>query len=199
MKKPASLITYVAALVIGILLLSLHEINLLKSIVIAMGVLITVPSFLMFLSAFIGNKDLDGRKVYPAWYTILVAIAGLVLGIWMLVMPSFFMFAMVYALGVILILVGAAQIVFIKMAARPYGVNPWWYCIPILVVAGGFIICFLGPQGVNTWATLTTGILLIVYSANGLASFGRECKVEKEIKAEEGQLPPRDDDFIELK
>lgn len=198
MKKPASLITYVAALVIGIILLALHEqVQLMKSIVIVMGILIVIPSFMMFLSAFIGNKDADGNKSYPAWYTILVAIAGLVLGVWMLVMPSFFEIAMVYTLGVILILVGAAQIVFIKLNARPYYPSIWWYCVPMLVVAGGFIVCFLGPQGVNTWATITTGILLIVYAANGLASLGRERRIAAE--ANQDAVVDRKDDFIELK
>ena len=186
MKKSASLIAYIAALVIGIILLSLHEqVNLLRDVVIAIGVLITVPSAVMFISALIGKKDEYGNRVFPAWYTIIVAIAGLVLGIWMLSKPAWFENWMVYTLGVVLILVGAAQITFIYSASKPYGANPWWYCVPILVLAGGFIICFIGPEGLNTWAAITTGILLIVYAANGLASLGRECKVEK-LRKEEG-------------
>ena len=185
MKKSASLIAYVASLVIGIILLALHEqVNLIRGIVIAMGILITLPSAVMLLNCFIGKKDEYGNRSFPAWYTVIVAIAGLVLGIWMLCMPAAFEMWMVYTLGVILILVGAAQIVFIYSASKPYGPNPWWYCVPVLVLAGGFIICFIGPNGLNTWATITTGILLIVYAANGLASLGRECRVEKERKEE---------------
>ena len=185
MKKSASLITYLAACVIGIILLALHEqVDLFKGIVIAMGVLITVPSAIMFFAAFASKRNSDGTITYPAWYSIVVACAGLVLGIWMLVMPSFFEGAMIYTLGVVLILVGVAQVVFIYNASRPFGANPLWYCIPILVTAGGFIIIFIGPDPVNSWATITTGILLIVYAVNGLASFGRECKVEKERRLE---------------
>ena len=185
MKKSASVVTYLAALVIGIILLSLHETQfLLKGVVVAMGILIVVPSALMLITSFIGRKDKYGNRSFPAWYSVIVAIAGLVLGVWMLCMPGFFEAAMVYTLGVVLILVGAAQIMFVFMASRPFGANIWWYCIPILVIAGGFIVCFLGPQGVNTWATLTTGILLIVYSVNGLASVGREYKVDHDRKLE---------------
>lgn len=185
MKKSASLIAYVAALVIGIILLALHEqVNLLRGVVNAIGILITIPSAFMLISCFIGKKDEYGNRSFPAWYSVIVAIAGLVLGIWMLCMPDTFEIWMVYTLGVVLILVGAAQVMFIYSASQPYGANPWWYCVPILVLAGGFIICFIGPKGVNTWAAITTGILLIVYSANGLASIGRECKVEKERKEE---------------
>ena len=194
MKKPASFITYLAALVIGVILLSLHDkVQLIDGIVIAIGILILVPSALMLASSFMGNKDKNGGKSFPAWYTIVVACAGLVLGIWMIVMPGFFNNAMVYTLGVVLILVGAAQIVFVTIAARPYGVNVIWYIVPVLVVAGGFIICFLGPKGDNTWACLTTGILLVIYAANGLASFGREYKLEKRIHAEETGLVKRDE------
>ena len=185
MKKSASLITYVASLVIGIILLALHEqVNLLRGVVIAMGILITIPSAVMLISCFIGHKDAYGNRAFPAWYSVIVAMAGLVLGIWMLCMPDTFEVWMVYTLGVILILVGAAQIVFIYSASKPYGANPWWYCVPVLVLAGGFIVCFIGPEGLNTWATITTGILLIVYAANGIASLGRECKEDKKIKDE---------------
>lgn len=197
MKKSSSIIAYVAALVIGIILLSLHETNerLMISIVRAMGILITVPSALMLISSFIGKKTADAVKIYPAWYSVLVAVAGLVLGIWMLCMPEFFMGAMVITLGVILILTGAAQFVFIYMAARPYGANPLWYIVPVLVIAGGFIICFIDPHQVYSGVTLATGILLVVYAANGLASFGREYKLQKRIEAETAELAKRNQEF----
>ena len=185
MKKSASLITYLSALVIGIILLALHEkAGLLTGMVIAMGVLITVPSAIMFVNSFFGKRNSDGAISYGSWTSVIVAVAGLVLGIWMLVMPSFFVDYTIYTLGVILILVGFAQIVMVYNAGKPFGANPLWYCVPVLVVAGGFIIIFLGPTTIDTWATLTTGILLIVYAANGIGSLGRECKVEKERRLE---------------
>lgn len=185
MKKSASLITYISACVIGIILLALHEqVELLKGIVIAMGVLITIPSAIMFFASFKAKKNPDGTITYPAWYSIVVACAGLVLGIWMLVMPGFFEAAMVYTLGVVLILVGVAQMVFIYNASRPFGPNPLWYCVPVLAIAGGFIIIFLGTQGTNVWATITTGVILIVYAVNGIASLGREYKTDKVRKLE---------------
>lgn len=185
MKKSASLITYISALVIGILLLALHEkVELVKGMVIAMGVLITIPSAIMFFSSFISKKNVDGSVSYPAWYTVVVACAGLVLGIWMLVMPGAFESWMVYTLGVILILVGAAQIVFFYNASRPFGANPLWYCVPVLAIAGGFIIIFLGPIGMNTWATIVAGVTLIVYAVNGISAWGRERKVDHDRKLE---------------
>ena len=194
MKKTASLITYLSACVIGIILLALHEqVALFKGIVIAMGILITVPSAIMFFASFASKKNPDGTLTYPAWYTIVVACAGLVLGIWMLVMPSFFEFAMIYTLGVVLILVGMAQLVFIFNASRPFGANPLWYCIPVLTIAGGFIVIFIGPKGMNSWATIVTGIILIVYAINGIGAWGRERRVDKErklegIKTDDGEL-----------
>lgn len=185
MKKQASLITYVAALVIGIILLVLNEkVDLLKGVVIAMGVAVTVPSALLLISTFVGKKDANGVRTYPAWYTVIVSLAGLVLGIWMLCMPTFFVTITVYTLGVGLVLVGIAQILFIANAARPFGPNVWWYCVPVLAVTGGLIICFIGPKPVNDWAVLTTGIILVVYAVNGVAALGREGKANHEIEAE---------------
>ena len=186
MKKTSSLITYIAALVIGILLLALHEhVDLVKGIVIAMGVLITVPSAIMFFSSFFrGKLTAEGAQAYPAWYTIIVSCAGLVLGIWMLVMPGFFEAMVPYTLGTVLILLGAAQLVFMYIASRPFGPNPLWYCIPVLSIAGGFILYFIGPQGLNTWATITAGIIMIAVAANGLGSLCRERRTDKERERE---------------
>ena len=184
MKKQSSFLTYISALVIGILLLCFHEqAGLLKGIVIAMGILITVPSALMLISSFFTKPAPDGAKQFPTWSTIVVACAGLVLGIWMLVMPGFFVGVTIYTLGVVLILVGIAQIVFISGASKPYGgAMVWWYAVPILVIVGGLIIVFLGPSILDKAATIVTGILLIVYAVNGVGSLGREAKETKEIK-----------------
>ena len=184
MKKQSSFITYISALVIGILLLCFHEqAGLFTGIVIAMGVLITIPSAIMLISSFITKPNPDGVRQFPAWSTIVVACAGLVLGIWMLVMPHFFVGVTVYTLGVVLILVGIAQIVYVAGASKPYGgAMVWWYAVPILVIAGGFIICFLGPNILNNAATIVTGILLIVYAVNGVGSLGREAKEQKEFE-----------------
>ena len=185
MKKTSSLIAYLAALVIGIILLVVKEpVNLTKGIVVAMGVLITVPSAIMFFSSFFKGKLGADSQSYPGWYTIIVACAGLILGIWMLVMPGFFEAAVPYCLGSVLIIAGLAQAVYVFLASRPYGANPLWYIVPVLVICGGFITYFIGPQGLNTWATITAGVLLIVNGVNGLASLGREYKVDKKRKLE---------------
>lgn len=197
MKKQTSCITYLAAAVIGIILLCMHDKELLsKGLVVAMGVLITIPSAMMLINSFVGRKNEDGVRSYPAWYTIIVACAGLVLGIWMLCMPTFFEMVTVYTLGVGLILVGVAGIVFIANASRPYGANWAWYCVPILLVTGGFLVCFIAGGSVGeTWPVIVTGILLIVYALNGVASLGRERKLEKDIKIlEDSAAASRDED-----
>ena len=191
MKKQSSLITYIASLVIGILLLCFHEkTGLFEGIVIAIGVLITVPSALMLISSFISKTNSEGIKQYPVWYSIIVACAGLVLGIWMLVMPTFFVNITIYTLGVVLILVGIAEIVFIATASKPYGgAVVAWYIVPVLVVAGGLIICFLGPKILDDAATIVTGILLIVSGANGIGSLGREAKATADMNRLENKEP----------
>lgn len=188
MKKPSSLITYLASLVIGIILLCFNNRAELSTVIVrTIGILITVPSALMFIGFFIGRSNSDRMKA-PAWYTILVACAGLVLGIWMLCMPLFFSDVAVYTLGVVLILVGIAQIVFIHLASKGVGANIWWYCLPVVVIAGGFIICFIGPKSTESWLYIVTGILLIANALNGIASMGREAKIAHELDAADRAL-----------
>ena len=132
MKGRTYLFSYLSALVIGILLLVFHESSgLFEGVVIAMGILIIIPSAIMLIAGFL-------RKVTTAskWYGVIASVAGLVFGIWMLCMPSFFINASIYTLGILLILAGVAGILFVINAARPASVNYLWMIVPVLAVAG---------------------------------------------------------------
>ena len=175
MKGRTYLFSYLSALVIGILLLVFHESSgLFEGVVIAMGILIIIPSAIMLIAGFL-------RKVTTAskWYGVIASVAGLVFGIWMLCMPSFFINASIYTLGILLILAGVAGILFVINAARPASVNYLWMIVPVLAVAGGLIIMFLGPATMQKAAALVSGVVLIVYAVNGFASLAREGKAAR--------------------
>lgn len=192
MKGKNYLIAYVSALVIGILLLIFHDQpELYRTLVIIIGALIAVPSLVLILVE-IFHKRKKSRKTETSaekvgneaaiWATVIAGVAGLALGIWMICSPAFFIKAIIYTLGAILILVGAVQITAIYQAARPLRPLLVWFIIPVLSLLAGVIIIVLGAEKVQEVAGLISGVVLIVYASNGFAATGREAKEEKEAK-----------------
>ncbi len=186
MKNLTSIFSYIAALIIGVILLVFYsESMVLQGIVIALGILVALPSLIMLIRFLIPKKMEDGEKVPTPWYGIVVTIAGLAFGIWMLIAPSFFVSITVYTLAVILILSGISGWLFVSENARPYGgANIWWYCVPVLTILGGVVLCILGASALGQIANLVTGILLVLFAINGFTSYGREAK-HKELESKQ--------------
>ncbi len=197
MKGRNYVITYVSALIIGILLLIYHDrATLYNTVVIAIGFLIAIPSLILVLMELFRSKpksdsEHDSKmaktpKVATNWATIIAGIAGLALGIWMLCSPNFFIKAIIYTLGAILVLVGVVQIIAIYSASRPLKPLMLWFIIPVLTLVAGAVVIILGPEKVSAAAGLIAGISLVVYAANGFASAGREAQETKDF-AEAGK------------
>lgn len=183
MKNLTSLFTYLGALVIGIVLLVFYSQSIvLEGIVIAIGLLVAIPSLIMLIRFIIPRKTPEGEKIPVPWYGILVSIAGLAFGIWLSVDPSFFVNITVYTLAAVLILSGISGWIFVAQNSKPYNPCGWWYTVPALTIIGGIILCILGGAAIGKIANLVTGILLVVYAVNGFASYGREAKIAKELE-----------------
>ncbi|MBD5175862.1 MAG: DUF308 domain-containing protein [Bacteroides sp.] len=189
MKGRNFVITYVSALVIGILLLIYHDrAELYNSVVIAIGALIAIPSLILVLMELFRKRQpadsaepaegklVKSQSVATNWATLIAGIAGLALGIWMLCSPAFFIKAIIYTLGAILVLVGIVQIVAVYSAARPLRPLMLWFIIPVLTLCAGVVIILLGPDKISAAAGLVAGISLVVYAANGFAAAGREAQ-----------------------
>ena len=154
---------------------------------IAIGILVGLPSLVLVLMELFRKKPSDeARKAESRmvktqaaatnWATLIAGIAGLALGIWMLCSPAFFIKAIIYTLGAILVLSGIMQIAAIYSASRPLKPLMLWFIIPVLTLIAGLVVILLGPEKVSALAGLITGIALVVYSANGFASAGREAR-----------------------
>ncbi|MDE6246382.1 MAG: DUF308 domain-containing protein [Muribaculaceae bacterium] len=186
MKGRDYIVTYISALVIGILLLIFHEKEALyNTVVLVIGALIALPSLILLILELTRKKRTTDKAGYVEtlkWSSLVASIAGLAIGIWMLVDPAFFVKAIIYTLGAILILAGLIQIIAIYLASRPIRPILGWFIVPVLTIIAGCVIVFLGADKVASFAGLVTGIMLVVYAANGLTSAGREAKVAADVK-----------------
>ncbi|MDE5902022.1 MAG: DUF308 domain-containing protein [Muribaculaceae bacterium] len=186
MKSKNYVITYLSALAIGILLLIYHQQQALyQTIVVVIGALVAVPSLVLLLTMLLRRRPAEGVSAGSkaiAVATELASAAGVAFGIWMMCSPHFFITAIIYTLGAILILVGLAQICYIFQAARPYRAAAGWFIVPVLTLVAGIVLVILGPDKVASAAGLVTGIVLVVYAANGFASAGREAKLQRDMQ-----------------
>lgn len=175
MKKYSGLLTYLAALLVGVILLIFcKEAQLLQIIIIAIGVIIAIPSILTLVKSLIPTKNPDGTKSPDPWYSILAGLAGIVLAIWMIVNPSFFINIIVYTLGAILIFAGVMGWIDIMQTIKPSGSNLGWYITPSILIIGGILFCIIGNSMLGFAANITAGVLLVIYAVNGFASLGRK-------------------------
>ncbi|MCM1153319.1 MAG: DUF308 domain-containing protein [Muribaculum sp.] len=185
MKNISNIFIYLAALVVGILLLIFHqEGTLLRAIIIAIGVLILIPAIVVFIRSFLQPKDANGVRPKPLWYVLIVALAGIVFGAWMVFTPDSFRNWTVYVLGAILILSGISGFGFTVQARRGHHLGTGWFVTPTLVAIGGIILIILGPSVIGSIANIAAGVLLVVYAVNGFSAIGREREKIDELENE---------------
>lgn len=177
MKKSPGILTYLFALVIGVLLLCFTgKTNLFESIVIIIGILFMIPSVWLIVTSFITRRDPDGQRINKPWYVGTAGCFGLIFGILLVCMPGFFSAYIIYTLGVVMILCGLAQIVFFSQVSSAVGSSRWFYLMPWITFVAGIVVLLFGPRLVENVATIVTGCVLIVYAVNGFVGMGSQSR-----------------------
>lgn len=166
MKTRSTTIVNLLALMVGLVLLLLHnQVDLIKYLVILLGVVIIVPTSWLIIR-FIMER-LDHTPGSLSWPLMIPLAAGLTFGILLVSMPDFFEKYMLYTFAILMIVWGAGELVFTIMATK-YGASKWWVLIPVVGIATGIVVLVLGMERVSDVLTLLTGIVLMCYGVNGL-------------------------------
>ena len=152
-----SIIRCICALVIGVLLVAWPEAAILY-LVITIGVLFLVPG-LFSLSGYLIRGKQDGSRF-------------LLFGLWLMIMPAFFVGILMYVLGAVLVLAGISQIVNLS-AARSWTVVPGgFFVIPVLVLIAGIVVLF-NPFTAAAVPFIILGVSSIVYGLSDLINIIR--------------------------
>lgn len=116
-----------------------------------------------------GKKtDIITRRRSASVSLIVVSICTILLGLWMLIAPGFFVGLLAYLFAAALILYGIYQFVVVGYFARP-AVLPWqFYIVPSLFIIAGLVILVTPVHTINATVTLITGILLVLSAINGI-------------------------------
>ena len=152
-----SIIRCICALVIGVLLVAWPEAAILY-LVITIGVLFLVPGLFSVFGYLIRGKQ-DGSR-FP-----IAGLGSLLFGLWLMIMPAFFVGILMYVLGAVLVLAGISQIVNLS-AARS------WTVVPVLVLIAGIVVLF-NPFTAAAVPFIILGVSSIVYGLSDLINIIR--------------------------
>ncbi|MBO4955155.1 MAG: DUF308 domain-containing protein [Muribaculaceae bacterium] len=181
----------IATAIAGILLIVWHkEADLFSWLIRALGFLLAIPGAYILVSSLgtirrnrirgVTRETVitDGHKTTTAirfrgraiaWSLIIVSTATILLGFWMLVNPTFFVGLVSYLFAAILILCGLFQFIDVVYMSRPVSMPLYFYIMPVLLVIAGIVILSTKISTIDDMVTLITGILLVLYSINGIA------------------------------
>lgn len=169
MDKKSYLLTYLVTLAGGIALIVLNgREKLFDAIAIIIGVVFLLLGAISMIGALHLRKSEKQAGIRPDIPMTVVSAGALALGLLMVIVPSFFVRYLVYAIGVALMLCGAMQLVNLIPARRFSGLSGYYLCAPVLCLVAGIVIMILGPDRILDFLAMLAGIVMLIYSANGL-------------------------------
>ncbi|MBO8429354.1 MAG: DUF308 domain-containing protein [Bacteroidetes bacterium] len=192
-NRTSSLIRGMIFFVLGILLLFWPD-QMLNFIVKILAAVLIVISIVSLVLMYKGDRKVVGEAPSPLSYFAFAAmIVCLVFGVLVFAFPDFFTGIIVFLFGLLLILLGVAQITNMAVSSRYMKLPVWLYIFPVVIAACG-IICFFKPFEARSAITVFFGAVVTLYGAVEIASswmlrkirFGEDGKYV-EIKSEIGK------------
>lgn len=159
-----SVMCSLCALIMGVLLVMWPEAAMIY-LVITVGVLFLLPGLYGIFAYFASrSREEDGSgRAFP-----IVALGSALLGIWLIVMPAFFVGILMYVLGALLVLGGIGQLMnFISIRKLTGSVPAIFYVIPVLLLLAGILI-LVNPFEAAKIPFIVLGASSIVYGLTDL-------------------------------
>lgn len=178
-----AVLSSVCALITGLLLVVWPD-QAIIYLVLTIGVLFLLPGLFGLVS-----YVMTARKRREAGISVsfpVVALGSTLFGIWLIVMPAFFVTSLMYVLGVLLVLAGVSQLANLTVARSSVHV-PWGvYIVPLLVLAAGLVVLF-NPFAAAEVPFMILGCSFIVY---GLMDLFRMIKYRRLMNGKVQDITP---------
>lgn len=159
-----SLIRTIAALIIGLVLVIWPDAAA-DYLVITIGILFIIPGLIGMIGYFASRTSSSSR--FP-----IEAVGSFLLGLWLVIMPGFFVNILMYVLGIVLFLGGFHQVYTLLVARKWTNVPVWFYITPLLILLAALFILF-SPRESQRTLFIIVGIAAIVYAASELLNYFR--------------------------
>lgn len=162
-----SLVSSLCVLITGMLLVVWPDVAV-NYLVMTIGVLFLLPGLMGLAAAF--RQRQAGRTVVPV-----AAVGSALFGLWLIIMPAFFIGILMYVLGALLVLAGLSQLSNLAAARAQMPVPGAWFVVPVLVFVAGLVVLF-NPFEVATMPFVVLGASAIVYALTDLVRLFRYTK-----------------------
>lgn len=159
------LIRAVTALIIGLVLVLMPGVAA-DYLVITIGILFIIPGLFGIIGYF-GTKKGEKSPRFP-----IEAVGSLFLGLWLVIMPDFFVNILMYVLGFVLLLGGLQQVYTLIRARKWTDVPVAFFVAPVLVMMAGLLIVF-SPRDSQQALFIIIGATAIVYALAELLNYFR--------------------------
>lgn len=159
-----AVISSLCALIIGVLLIVWPDVAV-NYLVITVGVLFLLPGLLGLFSYFASagrRREAGIRQAFPV-----IALGSSLFGLWLMIMPEFFIGILMYVLGVLLVLGGISQLVNFASARAYIHVPAGVYVLPSAILVTGIVVLF-NPFQAATVPFIVLGAASVVYALTDL-------------------------------
>lgn len=165
-------------LAVGILLIAYPGV-VANYLVVTIGILFLIPGVIGMYSCLrtLLKQEEDKRKVVAP---LIVSVGSLLFGLWLIIMPQFFIGIMMYVLGVVLVLCGLSQLIRFVSVRQSCHVPFLLYVIPVLEFSVGLVVLF-NPFATAEVPFIVLGAAFVVYALTDLLRILRYKAVEKEV------------------
>lgn len=163
------IIRSISVLLIGLLFIVLGD-SALSMLIIAVGVLLMIPGFYSLVSYL---RHLEQRPMFP-----LAALGSFLLGLWLVLSPTFFVSIFMYVIGGVLIALGIYQLAGLAVSSRMLPVAWPLYVLPVLVLVLGLFVLF-NPFEAAALPFVLIGIGCVISAVNDVVAALRTSKQRK--------------------
>lgn len=154
----------ICALIVGLLLILWPDVAV-NYLVITIGVLFLLPGIYGLFSYFAQAKKRERANLHVSFPVI--ALGSTLLGLWLVIMPEFFVSILMYVLGVLLVLGGLNQILNFVSVRKYMPVPLRVYIVPTLVLIAGIVV-LMNPFQAATVPFIVLGVSSMVYALSDL-------------------------------
>ena len=182
-------ITVIIMAAVGVIFIVYNShVDLLAWLVRAIGLVLLVPGIITLITSLneLNNKPSDEKKDTPqrsrstSQAVVVVSVAEVLVALWMLIAPGFFVHLIVYLFAAALILYGVYTFTTLIYFSKPVKI-PWpFYIMPSLSIIAGLVILLTPVRDTSATVTLITGIFLLVIAINTAIqaiTYSRELKL----------------------
>lgn len=199
----SSVFRALCAIIVGALLIMYPD-NTVTGITISIGVLFLVSGLISVLTYVHARRHVSDYKIYDTEGRLvagqqptfpLVGVGSIILGLILAITPTTFVSALMYIIGIMLIL-GALNQFIALIAGRRYGhVSLWYWVMPTLILLSGLFV-MVKPIAPLKMAMLILGWTMLVY---GVAELVNALKFYNDKKKLQPDDQPQLDVFEEIK